>query len=1224
MSLSETIKTDQADNSEIIAITGMSLRVPGADSPDQFWQNLKNGTESITFFNDDQLRSAGVDEALLVNPDYVKAMGRLEGVELFDARFFDMTPKEAEILDPQHRVLMEGVWRALENAAIDPERYSGRIGLYAGVGFNGYLIHHILAHPELLESAGAWQLSLNNDKDFAPTRIAYKFNLQGPAVSINTACSTSLVATVIAAQSLLSYQCDTAIAGGCSIHLPQDRGYQYMKGGTVSPDGHCRPFDADAAGTVDGNGTAVVVMKRLEDALNDGDTIHALLRGFAMNNDGSLKVGYTAPSVSGQADVIMEALEMAELDASQIDYVETHGTGTELGDSVEISALSEAFRETAGDTGPCAIGSVKSNLGHLDTAAGTTGLIKTVLALQHGEIPPTCHFQRANPSLGLESTSFYVNDKLIPWPAREHQPRMAGVSSFGIGGTNAHVIVEQASQYVSRSEEEPKPWVIFPLAAKTEKALLQMVHDLADHIEARPDHSLADIAYTLQAGRRHFEYRRFLIVEASGRKKCCELLRDVTATLTQGDPGVIGESSDLTNSFITAGNRWLEGELIDWEALAGKRQRIPLPGHPFHRERYWIEPNKKVTSTGLNGVGVPDRSTDMIVKESRIDDWFYLPGWRRVMPPADRIEPGGNWLLVADSTGLAQRVAEELRQAGASVQVVFHTEGDSRGSTDEPFHINTTLEATWNWLFQTLGDWKPSQILHMGLYKPDSEDQFRQQFAFDGLVSLGQAMGQHFFSDEIRITLLADQLFPDGGTNQTDPARVTALGPLRVIAQEYPNISTRAIDMDSGVRLPLLLSEIADKAGPPTVLLRGAGRWVERFEPVVIPKENQVQVPVRLRENGVYVITGGLGNIGLALAGYLAQTVSAKLVLVGRSPFPDRIQWQGLLEDDQTSFRMCKQIRSILEMEENGNEVMICEADVSDKKRMTQLFSQLEKRFGELNGVIHAAGLVGERSFVTLNDARSEEGKSANYCQFLPKVEGTDVLADLLSGREFDFCLVCSSLSPILGGLGFAAYSATNLYADSAVEKYNRRQPGKWLTVNWEGWMFEEELLPEGAGSSSAFELGMTPAEGVEVFSRIVSLPHLERIVISSGNLTQRLEQWIERKAAPDRAGFSSSHARPEFIGAYTAPETETEKELVDLWGKLLGIDGIGIHDSFFELGGNSLLLTQLVAMIRRTFQAELALSAMFEQPTVAEMGSRIDESKAGLVGSDERDVGFL
>jgi polyketide synthase PksJ len=1198
------------EESGVVVIVGMSLRVPGAESTDQYWHNLKNGIESISFFSDDELRAAGVTEETLNNPDYVKAMGKLEDVDRFDARFFDMTPKEAEILDPQHRVLMENVWRALEHAAIDPERYPGRIGLYAGVGFNSYLIHNILKDPDLMESAGAWQLSLNNDKDFAPSRIAYKINLQGPAVSVNTACSTSLVSTVFAAQSLLNYQCDTAIAGGCSIHLPQDQGYFYMKGGTVSPDGHCRPFDADAEGTIDGNGAAVVVLKRLEDALKDNDTIYGVLRGFAVNNDGSLKVGYTAPSVSGQADVILEALEMADLDASQIDYVETHGTGTELGDTVEISALTEAFRESTDASGKCAIGSVKSNIGHLDTAAGIAGLIKTVLAMENDQIPPTCHFKKANPKLELEKTPFYVNNTLIPWPSDGKKNKIAGVSSFGIGGTNAHVIVEQFKR--KSHPVQQRNVVLIPITAKSEKALSQYAIELADFIDSRPDKSLYDIAYTLQVGRRHFGFRKFVMVNAEDRSDCAKQLRD----LNINDPNYHAQKDNLTNALFDAGQQWLDGKDINWDALAGTYQRISIPGHPFNRERFWVEP--KVVSQSA----IVQTTSKGVTKDPSIDNWFYLPNWKRSIPLVNEIPPDSRWLIVADSAGLSDSLSEEITTAGASVRAVYHQPEDDKKLIDGRYYIDTTIESSWGWLFSELGQWKPTQIVHLGLFKATSNQKTSDYFAFDGMVALGQALGHHYFSEEISVILLADRLFSDGNSNLADPDKATALGPLRVIAQEYPNIHTRAIDIDEHVNQKLLVHEISDSNGPPTIILRGTGRWIENYEKVSIPKVEKL--PARLKENGVYVITGGLGNIGLALAQYLAKTLSARIALIGRSNFPAKNEWESLLGDKKTTPRLRKQLHILQEIESMGAEVHIYESDVSNKKTTEAVFQKIEKELDNINGVIHAAGLVGESSFVTLKDARSEEGRTANYVQFLPKIDGTEVLADILSTRNFDFCLICSSLSPILGGLGFSAYSASNLYADAVVEKYNRRDSGKWISVNWEGWMFDEVNVPGSSGNSSAVELGISPEEGLELFSRIMNVDHLERIITSSGNLNSRIAQWIERQPEAEIIPASSAHERPEYIGTYIAPTSETEIKLVSIWGKLLGINGIGIEDSFFDLGGNSLLLTQLVALIRRNFQAELALSAMFESPTIAAIAAQIEELNGVTADDDNRDEGFL
>ncbi|HKI03097.1 MAG TPA: amino acid adenylation domain-containing protein, partial [Thermoanaerobaculia bacterium] len=380
-----------------IAIVGMAGRFPGAPTVEDFWRRLRAGDELITFFSDEELAAAGVDPALLADPAFVRAGGVIEGAETFDAAFFGFSPREAELMDPQHRIFLECAWHALEDAGYDGERYPGRIGLYAGVGINTYL-HHA-GVDQVAELAGRYQAFIGNDKDFVPTRASYKLNLKGPSVNVQTACSTSLVALHLACQALRSGDCDMALAGGVAVRAPQKTGYVYEEGGIPSPDGHCRAFDARAQGTVFGNGVGIVVLKPLARALADGDTVHAVIKGTAINNDGALKVGYTAPSVEGQARVIAAALAAAGVGPETVSYVETHGTGTPMGDPIEIAALAEAFR--GAPAGSCSLGSVKTNIGHLDTAAGVAGLIKTVLALQHGQIPPSLHFERPNPEIDL-------------------------------------------------------------------------------------------------------------------------------------------------------------------------------------------------------------------------------------------------------------------------------------------------------------------------------------------------------------------------------------------------------------------------------------------------------------------------------------------------------------------------------------------------------------------------------------------------------------------------------------------------------------------------------------------------------------------------------------------------------------------------------------------------------------------------------------------------------
>ncbi|MBW4506985.1 MAG: acyltransferase domain-containing protein [Scytonematopsis contorta HA4267-MV1] len=513
------------DTPDEIAIIGMVGRFPGAASVDEFWQNLTNGVESISHFTDEELLHAGVEPDLLNHPNYVKSASILKNIELFDAAFFGFTPREAEITDPQHRLFLESAWSALENAGYDSESYSGQIGIFAGVSTSSYFFTNLYPNRELIESGNNLNILIGNDKDNLTTQTSYKLNLTGPSVNIQTYCSTSLVAVHLACQSLLNGESDIVLAGGVSIaQVQQKSGYEYQEGGIYSPDGHCRTFDANARGTVFGDGVGIVVLKRLADALADGDCIHAVIKSSAINNDGSLKVGYTAPSVNGQREVILEALALAGVESDTITYIEAHGTGTSLGDPIEIAALTQAFLRSSNAKGWCAIGSVKTNIGHLDTASGVTGLIKTVQALKHQQIPPSLHFQQPNPQIDFANSPFYVNTKLSEWKPKGI-PRRAGVSSFGIGGTNAHVIVEEAPTVQSSSPL--RPYQLLLLSAKTETALETATANLASHLQQNPNLNLADVAHTLQVGRRRFEHRRMLV---------CHDLEDAVGALTSLAP----------------------------------------------------------------------------------------------------------------------------------------------------------------------------------------------------------------------------------------------------------------------------------------------------------------------------------------------------------------------------------------------------------------------------------------------------------------------------------------------------------------------------------------------------------------------------------------------------------------------------------------------------------------------------------------------------------------
>jgi len=512
-------QTEPGEND--IAIVGMAAHLPGAASVGEYWENLAAGVESIRHLTDAELLEAGESPARMRDPNYVPAAAPLKEFDHFDADFFGFSPKEAAILDPQHRQFLEVSWEALEDAGHPPEGFDGTIGVFAGCGMGSYFYFNICSNPDLVENTGMFLLRhTGNDKDFLSTRVSHIFDLKGPSVSVQSACSTSLVAVHYGIQSLLNGECDMVIAGGVTIELPQGRGYVFNDGEILSPDGHCHAFDAAAQGTVFGSGAGAVVLRRAKDAVRDGDHIWAIIKGSAVNNDGAAKAGYLAPSVDGQARAIAEAQAVAGVSAATVDYVECHGTGTFLGDPIEVAALTEAFRETTDETGFCRIGSVKTNIGHLDAASGVASLIKTSLALHHRQMPPSLNYNTPNPAIDFDDSPFRVNDRLTDWPARQ-TPRRAGVNSLGVGGTNAHTVLQEAPARAP-SDGSDWPFQVLVLSAKSKGALDGNAARLAAHLRAHPEQPLADIAWTLKEGRRAFEKRRVIV--AADHAEAADLL----------------------------------------------------------------------------------------------------------------------------------------------------------------------------------------------------------------------------------------------------------------------------------------------------------------------------------------------------------------------------------------------------------------------------------------------------------------------------------------------------------------------------------------------------------------------------------------------------------------------------------------------------------------------------------------------------------------------------
>ncbi|HEX2188728.1 MAG TPA: beta-ketoacyl synthase N-terminal-like domain-containing protein [Longimicrobiaceae bacterium] len=647
-----------------VAIIGIAGRFPGAEDLDAFWRNLMAGAETLSRFSPEELEAMGIPREVARDPGWIPVAGEIPHPDLFDAAFFGFTHREAEITDPQQRILLETCWHALEHAGYDPARYPGQVAVFAGSGGSRYLTGNLASNPELMALAGQMEVTLANDFDFLTTRVSYKLDLRGPSVPVRTACSTGLVAVHLACRSLQAGECDMALAGGVSVMHPVF-GYRYQEGGISSPDGHCRSFDASAKGSVASSGAGVVLLKRLEDALADGDHVHAVIKGSAINNDGAGKIGFTAPSVEGQSRVIADALAIAEVEPDTVGFVEGHGSATPLGDQIELTALRKVFGGAGRAPATLLLGSVKSNVGHCNAAAGVAGLVKTALALEHGVVPPTVHFTGCDARLELEGTPLYVSGSAEGW--KVPGPRRAGVSSFGLGGTNAHVVLEEPPA-VAPSDPGAE-WQLLVLSARSAPALRAARERLRAHLEAEPGLPLADVAYTLQVGRGQWEHRFAAVCRDAG---------DAARALEEGgEAAIVGQAAGdasgrppaelppsgasgaaLRDALAALGREWTGGAPVDWAALhAGRRRlRVPLPLYPFERKRYWVEP-RRVQSGAAPAPGAaparaprPNLLTEHVAPATELEQkvaevWEEFLGIEGIGAYDDFLELGGHSLL---------------------------------------------------------------------------------------------------------------------------------------------------------------------------------------------------------------------------------------------------------------------------------------------------------------------------------------------------------------------------------------------------------------------------------------------------------------------------------------------------------------------------------------------------------------------------------------------------
>ncbi len=1356
---------------EPIAIVGIGCRFPGAHGPRAFWNVLHEGLDCIREVPPDRWQAEAYYDAK-TGPGKMNSRwgGFLEGIDEFDAEFFGISPREAERMDPQQRLLLETSWETFEDAGIDPTRLAGSpIGVFVGISTNDYGRRRT-AHPADIDVHDG----TGNALSIAANRISYFYDFRGPSLAIDTACSSSLVAVHLASDSLRKGESRLALAGGVNVILLPEIGIAFSQAGLTAADGRCKSFDDRADGYVRSEGVGLVLLKPLSQALKDGDPIYAILRGSAVVQDGRTN-GLVAPNGEAQVSVLRTAWAKAGVEPSRIQYVETHGAGTLIGDAIEARSLAEALEGR-----PCLLGSVKTNLGHMEAASGIAGLIKVSLALRHGSIPPSLHFERQNRHL---RHSIRIVQSPEPWPTH---PALAGVSSFGFGGTSCHAVLEEAPP--REASLDSRSHHLLPISAKSESAL-EAVRD--EILRSLSHHSLAEVSRTLQTGRAPFEFRRFVVAHDSAEAMAKLRLRDphcarvdrtarpvvflfpglgdhvpgMTRDLYESEPvfrehvdrfseivrgilpldprsvlleqrteeglppteaqtsllvvelalahlwqvwgirptAVIGHSlgefaaasvagvldtedalrlvalrarlmerlpggamlavphsveelrpylgSGVCLAAINAPSlcvasgefeaiRILQGRLEEagvvsqrlntprafhspmmepietefrgaLEAVALHAPSIPMistvTGRPLTPEQakdpgYWasqlrlpvrfsegvehllrdshsifleVGPGRSLSSFlllqdprrtalpslphrtesrseiecvlhtlgrlwtsgctvnweafqgGTKGLRISlparpfDRRRFWIDAPANRVVRLYLPSWKRhpLSPPTPASRK--SWLILEDQDGLGRRLAERLRSEGAEVVLTKSENLDAQLAEVDASRL---------------------EILDLRSLAPSHSLEEAQRLGFDGVVNLGRALARAVISEPVRITVVTSQTQAVESHDVLLPERTTIYGPGLSLSQEYPNLAVRFLDvrLEQDSSEEALWNEIHAPSAGNIAALRGRHRWEPTYEPV--PASAARSIPVR--QGGTYVLFGGTGRIGGWIADFLSSRGAGRLILVGRSARPD-----------SAGDRCC------------------VAGDIADEARVREILSQA----GQIHGVVHAAGLVDPKWFAPVPETTS----ALRDAHFRAKVHGLQALDRAIAGSNLDFCLCISSLSAVLGGLGFSAYAAANRFMDS----FAGTRKG-WISVDWDGAVSQEEAL--------------------EVLSRVFDGGAYPQVIVSTEDLDRRLSAWTNPRR---EERVAARHTRSRLRENFVPPQRPAEIKIAAVWSEVLGLDAVGLHDNFFDVGGNSLLGTQVASRLRRAFRVDLPLRVLFDSPTVAGIAEAVERA---------------
>ncbi|URZ01266.1 beta-ketoacyl synthase N-terminal-like domain-containing protein [Clostridium felsineum] len=1202
----------EKDNS--IAVIGMSVRMPHANNLEEFWTIIKNGLDCVEEFPESRKKYIEPFLRKKYNKDnFTYSKGSyLQDIEKFDYNFWGITPKEADMMEPIHRLFLETAYETLESAGYGGDLVNGsKTGVFVGT-ISDIDIH---SYKEMIRDTIPQQLPIAVTGTLRSTiaaMLSYYLNLRGPNLMVDTACSSSLVAVHEACQSLRNGECSLALAAGAKINLtPLDE--DYYKIGIESSDGETRTFDDKADGSGFGEGIAVLLLKPYDEAIRDHDYIHAVIKGSAVNHGGT-SLGLTVPNAAAQEQVLEDAWKASNINPEDITYIECHGTATKLGDPIEISAVNDAFLKYTNKKNFCAVGSIKSNFGHLFECSGIVGMIKAILCLKMKELPPTINFDIPNEKIHFIDSAVYVNSVLTKWNT-DTDKRYCGVSSFGIGGVNCHAVLEEYQNEDNVTDKMENREEILTLSAKSQEALLRLVDSYVAYLDGCCEQNFKNICYTSNIGKRNYEYR--IAVYA---RSCHELkdklfkLKKNNAILGVEIPGVwTGHVKKKSLEKLVCDDpkvlceKYIHGMDINWlEYYRGRKiGKVVVPAYSFERNVCWFEKIESESTDKLPELVQP--------KDVKSQHMYYNVRYRKnEIVPQEIVIEQKNTLIFSDGGEMIFDIAQRIKDNGS--QVFYVTRGDSFKEYEKNNYSVPFDERGYTQLFQKIDLSHIKRIIYAvskeDVEKFDCFQYIKQKISneFYGLFYLVKMLSKEKSLRNTELILLTNASYVVNGKEEAIcPTNAAIVGFGRNINLEFSNIKCKAIDYLDIDDIESVMLAMEDKDDHYFTAVREQQSYIEEFFEEDI--NDMLESEYKIHENGVYIVTGGVGKIGLSIAEYLSCEKKVSLVFMSRSKFPDRSQWEEILNESK-DHKLCSQIKRLMDIVQKGSNVYLLQGDVSNEYDVQKLIKYAVGINGVINGIVHAAGVTGN-GFITTKKEESIQ------VVLNPKIYGTWLLDKYTEQMDLDFFMMCSSGVGIIGEIGLADYTAANAYLDSFA--YQRGRKKRTLAVDWVVW--KNARMAEGSSKNVDGFFKKLEAEDAIACLDFALKHQTSRVLIGEINfqsqyigmlnsIPMKIEDSLLKQASISSHMLQTEDCegrknQKDFIACHN--KFDVESVLCQIVCHVIGFTEIDVNANLFELGVNSILLNYIYKEIDDIYPNVVLISDLFANSTITQLAKFIE-----------------